>query len=165
MFPASTKGGGVEFGFPDVCKTPSPSGPVAIPYPNGTYEVKNKAANSSPKNIMSSKVTFTSGNKFAMSKGDETGTIKGVASSITMGKLVGNAPLLKHLVDKAQAKGYKVMIEVKADGKAIVSLQNTPLDAGRTISIRSMQGTKRLSRSHHVRSGTEGMEWLLRRLG
>ena len=34
MFPASTKGGGISFGFPDVCKTPSPGGPVPTPYPN-----------------------------------------------------------------------------------------------------------------------------------
>ena len=35
MFPASNKGGGqcVATG-PDVCKTPSPGGPVPIPYPN-----------------------------------------------------------------------------------------------------------------------------------
>ena len=35
MFPASTKGGGMCFGFPDVCKTPAPPAPfVPIPYPN-----------------------------------------------------------------------------------------------------------------------------------
>jgi len=26
--------GGMNFGFPDVCKTPSPVGPIPIPYPN-----------------------------------------------------------------------------------------------------------------------------------
>jgi len=34
MMPASTKGGGMCLAFPDVCKTPSPGGPVPIPYPN-----------------------------------------------------------------------------------------------------------------------------------
>lgn len=26
--------GGISFGFPDVTKTPSPGGPIPIPYPN-----------------------------------------------------------------------------------------------------------------------------------
>ena len=34
MFPASTKGGGAVLAFPDVCKTPSPAGPIPIAYPN-----------------------------------------------------------------------------------------------------------------------------------
>ena len=34
MFPASTNGGGQCFAFPDTCKTPTPGGPVPIPYPN-----------------------------------------------------------------------------------------------------------------------------------
>lgn len=161
MFPSSTKGGGVEFGFPDVCKTPSPSGPVAIPYPNGTYEVKNSAT----KNTISSKVKTTSHSKVRMSMGDEAGTIKGMISSIMMGKLVGNAPLLMRLVDKAQAKGYKVMITVKAEGKAIVSLRNATSYAGSTTSSSSTQSTRGSSRTYRARSGTEGMEWLLSRLG
>ena len=31
---ATKKSGGICFAFPDVCKTPSPSGTVPIPYPN-----------------------------------------------------------------------------------------------------------------------------------
>ena len=34
MIPTSTKSGNAIAVFPDVCKTPSPSGPVPIPYPN-----------------------------------------------------------------------------------------------------------------------------------
>ena len=34
MLPASTKIGKAIAAFPDVCKTPSPGGPVPIPYPN-----------------------------------------------------------------------------------------------------------------------------------
>ena len=34
MFPVVTTGGGVCIAFPDVCKTPSPGGPVPVPYPN-----------------------------------------------------------------------------------------------------------------------------------
>lgn len=34
IFPTSSEGGGQALGFPDVCKTPSPAGPVPITYPN-----------------------------------------------------------------------------------------------------------------------------------
>lgn len=34
MLPASNRGTGMNLGFPDVCNTPTPGGPVPIPYPN-----------------------------------------------------------------------------------------------------------------------------------
>ena len=30
----NTQMGGLDFGFPDVCLTPTPVGPIPIPYPN-----------------------------------------------------------------------------------------------------------------------------------
>src|SRR5690242_14516468 len=71
--------------FPDVCKTPSPGGPVPIPYPN--------IAKSSDTSKGSKKVTVE-GNPvclrdscFSTSTGDEGGTAGGgVASSKTKGK-------------------------------------------------------------------------------
>ena len=34
MFPATSKGGGGAFAFPDVCKTPAPPAPFTpVPYP------------------------------------------------------------------------------------------------------------------------------------
>lgn len=34
MLPASNQGLGMNMGFPDVCMTPTPAGPIPIPYPN-----------------------------------------------------------------------------------------------------------------------------------
>jgi hypothetical protein len=34
MYPASTKQGAAVLAFPDVCKTPTPAGPIPVPYPN-----------------------------------------------------------------------------------------------------------------------------------
>jgi hypothetical protein len=163
---ANTQMMGFDMGFPDVCKTPTPAGPVPVTYPNGIYEVKNKAANSSPKNTTSSKATFNSDSNGSKSMGDEAGTLKGVVSSITMGKMVGNAPLLKYLVDKAHAKGYKVLINVKAEGKAVISLQGIPQhnDSDSSSSSNTTLRTRGAARTYMARSGTEGMEWLLRRL-
>ncbi len=69
---------------PDVCKTPSPGGPVPIPYPNiaksdsldnGTTTITADGGN----------MCANKGSEYAMSNGDEAGTAGGVASS-TFGK-------------------------------------------------------------------------------
>ena len=68
--------------IPDVCKTPSPGGPVPIPYPNiaqsitlsnGTTTVKGDKAMAANK-----------GSKFALSNGDQAGTVGGVKSNVFM---------------------------------------------------------------------------------
>lgn len=68
--------------IPDVCKTPSPGGPVPIPYPNiaqsitlsnGTTTVKGDKAMAANK-----------GSKFGLSNGDNAGVAGGVKSSTFM---------------------------------------------------------------------------------
>jgi hypothetical protein len=68
--------------IPDVCKTPSPGGPVPVPYPNiansitlsgGTTTVKGDKAMAANK-----------GSKFALSNGDNAGVAGGVKSSTFM---------------------------------------------------------------------------------
>lgn len=65
---------------PDVCKTPTPGGPVPMPYPNmsqsstladGTTTVKVDGGN----------MAAIKGSKFSMSSGDEPGSIGGVKSN------------------------------------------------------------------------------------
>lgn len=65
--------------LPDVCKTPTPGGPVPIPYPNfaeqgsldkGTTTVKAKG-----------KMIAIKGSEYSMSFGDEPGTVGGVTSN------------------------------------------------------------------------------------
>lgn len=78
MFPASTKKkkGGISIAFPDVCKTPAPPAPfVPIPYPNISMASSNlKTA--------SAKITKYK-SKFEGSQGDEPGTAKGIATSMS----------------------------------------------------------------------------------
>lgn len=66
--------------IPDVCKTPSPGGPVPIPYPNiaissdltkGTTTVEADGGN----------MCANYGSEFSKSTGDEAGTVGGVVSS------------------------------------------------------------------------------------
>ncbi|NTX08783.1 MULTISPECIES: DUF4150 domain-containing protein [Myxococcus] len=77
--------GGVSTAFPDVCRTPSPGGPVPIPYPN--------VAQSSDTDKGTKKVSVggnpvcVNDSTFKTSTGDEAGTAGGgVASSKTQGK-------------------------------------------------------------------------------
>jgi hypothetical protein len=69
--------------IPDVCKTPSPAGPVPIPYPNvsqsatldkGTTTVKADGGN----------MIATKGSEFSLSNGDNAGVAGGVKSSTFM---------------------------------------------------------------------------------
>lgn len=78
-------GGTHVAGVPDVCKTPSPGGPIPIPYPNmamssdlaeGTKKVKIQGAMAAHKSASISK-----------SSGDEPGTIGGVVSNVNRGKM------------------------------------------------------------------------------
>ena len=63
--------GGMSPIFPDVCKTPTPAGPVPIPYPN-----VGKASDTSggPSTVKTDgEMPMTKGAKYRMSSGDEAG--------------------------------------------------------------------------------------------
>jgi hypothetical protein len=77
--------GGMHFGFPDVCLTPTPVGPIPIPYPNfsmgltampGTFCMKTFLTCMPAHNLM------TMG---TISMGDNVGVNLGVASGMVMG--------------------------------------------------------------------------------
>jgi len=100
---------GVTIAFPDVCKTPSPAGPIPIPYPNiakssdtakGTTKVKVEGA---PVCVQDS--------NFSMSTGDEAGSAGGVAS----GKVKGKAEFVNFSFDvmlegKSAARTFDLML-------------------------------------------------------
>src|SRR3954454_7033662 len=77
--------GGVTSAFPDVCKTPSPGGPIPIPYPN-VAKSSDTASGSSTVKCDGNPVCLKDSN-FSTSTGDEAGTAGGgVASNKTKGK-------------------------------------------------------------------------------
>ncbi len=86
MFPASTNASGMcAATVPDVCNTPSPAGPVPIPYPNmGQCTMATKTA---------TKVTFCQRpvihkmSEISMSSGDEAGVSGGVKSGTFIQKV------------------------------------------------------------------------------
>ena len=72
-------------GFPDVCKTPSPAGPVPIPYPS--IGMCNQAKKQAKKVKIKSKPALTMKSEMSRCSGDEAGTAKGVVSSTNMDKV------------------------------------------------------------------------------
>ena len=84
--PASTTGGGQCFAMPDVCKTPTPAGPVPIPYPNMGNVAQ--ATKTSTKVKFVNKEVVLENSEIPMSQGDEAGTAGGVVSGRNMDKIV-----------------------------------------------------------------------------
>jgi len=77
--------GGLNFGFPDVCKTPSPVGPIPIPYPNMAMGLTANPATACKKIYLSCMPAHNLGTQIPISQGDNAGVAGGVASGMMMG--------------------------------------------------------------------------------
>lgn len=95
---------GVATNFPDVCKTPTPGGPVPLPYPNVATSSDTASGSTSVK-IDGNPIMLKDSN-FKISTGDEAGSIGGVAS----GCIKGIAEFVNYSFD------------VKVDGKNVPRL-------------------------------------------
>ena len=104
MFSVATKKGGQCNAFPDVCKTPSPAGPVPIPYPNIAMLTNAKGGTCAKKVKIGNKMVITKKTVIKNSTGDEAGTAKGVVSQKTRG----------------EAKFLRSSAKVKAGGQPVV---------------------------------------------
>jgi len=70
--------------FPDVCKTPTPAGPVPIPYPN--IAKSSDAADTATSVMADGQPIMLKKSVFSMSTGDEAGSVGGVVSNCIKGK-------------------------------------------------------------------------------
>jgi hypothetical protein len=68
--------------IPDVCKTPSPAGPVPIPYPNFARQSSLKGGTTTVK--AKGEMIAVKGSQYSSSNGDEAGTAGGVKSGVNM---------------------------------------------------------------------------------
>jgi len=79
--------------FPDVCKTPTPVGPIPIPYPNIG---KSSDTSSGPTTVKTDgQMPMTKDANYMMSTGDEAGSAGGVIS----GKIKGKCELMLYSFD------------------------------------------------------------------
>ena len=95
---------GVATAFPDVCKTPSPAGPVPIPYPNVAMSADTAQGSQDVK--MDGNPIMLQGSNFKMSTGDEAGVSGGVVS----GQI------------KAKAEFINFSFDVMVEGKPVPRL-------------------------------------------
>ncbi|NND61094.1 MAG: DUF4150 domain-containing protein [Gammaproteobacteria bacterium] len=84
---------GVTIAFPDVCKTPTPAGPIPIPYPN--IAMSSDTAKGTKKVKCDGNPVCVKDSNFRMSTGDEPGSAGGVVS----GKIKGKAEFVMFSFD------------------------------------------------------------------
>jgi hypothetical protein len=77
-----TTGGISTATMPDVCKTPSPGGPVPIPYPNIAQQ--SSLTDGTTTVFAKGKMIAVKGSHYSSSNGDEAGTAGGVKSNVNM---------------------------------------------------------------------------------
>jgi hypothetical protein len=80
---ANTQMMGMDMAMPDVCLTPTPAGPVPIPYPN--MAMGNTAIPNCPTVLVMGMPIHNMATTIPMSNGDNAGVNLGVASGTVMG--------------------------------------------------------------------------------
>lgn len=77
----------IAFAFPDVCKTPSPGGPIPIPYPNIAQlsGALDTSATTGDPVMAGGQPILTAQSYTPTTSGDEAGTLGGVTSGRNMG--------------------------------------------------------------------------------
>jgi Domain of unknown function (DUF4150) len=109
--------GGVTQAFPDVCKTPSPAGPVPIPYPN--VAMSSDTADGASTVLCDGNPACVKDSNFKMSTGDEAGSAGGGVAS---NKIKGKAEFVNYSFD-VQFEGKNV---ARAMDLMLHNEKNTP---------------------------------------
>lgn len=108
MFAMTTQGG-QALAMPDPCKTPTPGGPVPVPYPNIAMMNQAKGDTVIQEVFVCDKPALVRDTIIAQTTGDEPGTLNGVVSN----KIKGEARF-RSASAKVFAKG-KAMVALGAD--------------------------------------------------
>jgi len=92
--------GGMSMVFPDVCKTPTPGGPIPIPYPN--IGMASNTSGGPSKVTIDGQMPMVKGAKYTMTSGDEAGNAGGGVMSSSF---------------KGEAEFMMYSFDVKLEGK------------------------------------------------
>ncbi len=111
--------GGIVVAASDVCYTPTPGGPVAVPYTN--VADSKEIENGSQTVLVDGHPIMLKDSYFAKSTGDEAGSLGGVASGVTGGK----AKFVNHSFD-VSVEGRNVCRRLDPMVSNIGSVGNTP---------------------------------------
>jgi hypothetical protein len=114
---------GINQAFPDVCKTPAPPAPpIPVPYPN--IAMSTDAADTASSVKADGNPIMVSTSKYAMSTGDEAGSLLGIMSN----KIKGSANPQMYSFD------------VKAEGKNVFRQMDIMLQNGNSYPINTPPG-------------------------
>ena len=102
--------GGVTIAFPDVCKTPSPGGPIPIPYPN--IAMSSDTSKGTKKVKCDGNPVCVQDSNFMISTGDEAGSAGG---GVVSNKIKGKAEFVNFSFDvkfegKNVARAFDLML-------------------------------------------------------
>lgn len=118
---ANTQMMGIDLGFPDVCRTPTPAGPVPIPYPNialgpmGVPAAYHILFMGTPAHNLRTTVVLTNGDNAGVGLGVVSGSVMGPSRHITgaFTTLVGGAPATRltsmSLQNRTNCRGARVV--------------------------------------------------------
>jgi hypothetical protein len=81
---ATAKSGAIALAFPDICKTPTPGGPIPLPYPN--IAQLGDASPVADTLTIGGDPALHASSEIGTSSGDEAGSTGGVKSGGTKGK-------------------------------------------------------------------------------
>lgn len=115
---------GTDTAFPDVCLTPSPAGPVPVPYPNiamGPMAVPNV-----PNILFMGTPAHNLGTTIPMTNGDNAGLATGVASGTVMGPsrhLTGAVSILIKGMPASRMTSMSLQNNTNAPGCRVVPSQ------------------------------------------
>jgi hypothetical protein len=93
-----TMAGGMSLGFPDVCLTPTPAGPIPVPYPNTATGATTNPATTALTVLTDCMPSLNQMSQTMISMGDNAGVNMGVASGLVMGPqefILGSVAVLK----------------------------------------------------------------------
>ncbi|WP_339560938.1 DUF4150 domain-containing protein [Pseudomonas sp. EA_65y_Pfl1_P113] len=87
MFMLNNGGAMANSTVPDVCKTPSPAGPIPMPYPNIAETSMADPGGLVPEVLVAAMPAMNLMSKVILSNGDQAGVAGGVVSSKIMGEM------------------------------------------------------------------------------
>lgn len=114
--------------MPDVCKTPTPGGPVPIPYPNSAMTtLANPAV---VKVIIAGSPAINKGCKIQPTTGDTAGTLGGVSSNTTMAKAqfttssskvyIGGKPAIRQMDQGTSNNGNTIGVQLEPSQTKVI---------------------------------------------
>ena len=113
---------GISQAFPDVCKTPAAPSPIPLPYPN--IAMCSNAADTASTVKADGNPIMIKTSKYAMSSGDEAGSLMGVVSN----KIKGSA------------NPQSFSMDVKADGSNVFRQLDMMLQNGGSMPVNTIPG-------------------------